>query len=488
MYLCPQPKNLEIKQGKLEFEAGCIPPVKKVKTAGLSHKESYRIIVDESGVTIESSHDKGFYYAELTLKQIMLNYRGCLPYMYVFDEPEYDYRGFMIDPCRHFFTVEEIKKMIDGAAYFKFNKFHFHLSDDQGFRVEINSYPLLTSVASVRPSSDFGRGENDKTEYAHFYTKEELKDIVEYCKERYIDVIPEFDIPGHTTAVLAAYPELSCTGEKIEPKTTAGIFKDILCAGNPETYKMIYSVIDELLEIFPGRYFHIGGDEAPKTRWYNCPKCKEKAEELGLGNMEQLQGYMVNEVAAYLKKKGRKGICWNEAIRGGNVDKDNVTVALWMDRTKSSVEWANGGNPVIAENFTPYYADYPYAMHSLKDVFKFNPRKIRGLSSLGAASVIGVESPVWTEYIKDFSKLSYMCFPRWLAVAETGWNGDEKVPYSQFLKNAEFYCDILKGMGHNPAPKSDWDNLPHNRLTKTAGFFKNSLTKEAVKQFLHIEE
>lgn len=488
MYLCPEPKILELKEGMLTFPVGSTPPVNKRKTPELSQKESYRITINGEGVLIEGADAAGLYYGELTLKQLMLNYRGCLPYLYLYDEPEYLYRGFMIDSCRHFFSVEEIKKMIDAAALFKFNKFHFHLSDDQGFRVEIESFPLLTSVGSVRPSSDFGRGENDKTPYGHYYTKNELKEIVDYCKARFIEVIPEFDFPGHTTAVIAAYPELSCKGEKIEPKTTAGIFPDILCGGNPDTYKLIYSVIDELCEIFTGEYFHIGGDEAPKTRWRECPKCKAKLNELGLHTMEELQGYMVNVFAAYLKEKGKKAICWNEGIRGGNVEYDNVTVALWKDKTDNSVKWANKGNPIIAESFTPYYADYPYGMHSLKSVYNFNPRKLKGLTSLGAASIKGVESPVWTEYVRDFEKMSYMCFPRWMAVAETGWNGNDNKNYGRFLKNAEFYSDILKNMGHNPAPKSVWDVAPHNRLSQTVSFFKNSLTPKAVKQFLHIEE
>jgi hexosaminidase len=260
MYLCPQPTTLKLEKGMLYFPVGEMPEVKKTKPATLFEKESYRIIINENGVLIEGADDAGLYYGELTLRQIMLNYRGCLPYLYLYDEPRYSYRGFMIDPCRHFFTVDEIKRMIDGAAYFKFNKFHFHLSDDQGFRAEIESYPLLTTVGSVRPSSNFGRGENDENPYGGYYTKKELREIVEYCKERHIEVIPEFDIPGHTTSVIAAYPELSCRGEKIEPKTCAGIFDDILCAGNDDTYKLIEAVIDELCEIFTGKYFHIGGD------------------------------------------------------------------------------------------------------------------------------------------------------------------------------------------------------------------------------------
>lgn len=485
MYLCPEPKKLELKGGYYYFTVGEEPEISEKITPMLSHKESYRITIDAKGVHIEGASDVGVYYARLTLKQILMNYRGCLPYLYIYDEPEYSYRGFMIDSCRHFFTAAEIKRMIDGAALFKFNKFHFHLSDDQGFRVEIESYPQLTTVGSVRPSSDFGRGENDKNPYGGYYTKAELKEIVDYCKERYIEVIPEFDIPGHTSAVVASYPELSCKGEKIDPKTTAGIFSDILCGGNPETLKMIKAVTDEMCEIFTGKYFHIGGDEAPKKNWNMCPVCKEKIQELGLKNSEELHGWLVNEVAMHLKKKGKKTICWNEAIRGGNVEHDSVTVAWWMDKTNATLNWANGGNPTIVESFTPYYADYPYGMHSLKSVYLYNPRKIKGLTSLGAASIIGIESPVWTEYIRDFKKLSQMCFPRWIAVADTAWNGNDNKNYAKFLKNVAFYCDILKEYGIVCADEGEWNILPHNRISQMASFFGNVLSKGFIEQLLH---
>ncbi len=488
MYFCPEPKTLELKGGYYYFNVGEAPAVTTKITPMLFQKESYRIVIDSNGVSIEGADEAGVYYAKLTLKQLLMNYRGCLPYLYIYDEPEFSYRGFMIDSCRHFFTVEEVKKMIDGAALFKFNKFHFHLSDDQGFRVEIDSYPELTKVGSVRSSSDFGRGENDKTPYAHYYTKQDLKEIVEYCKERYIEVIPEFDVPGHTTAVIASYPEFSCTGEKIEPKTVAGIFNDILCAGNPDTIKMIYAVIDELCEIFPGKYFHMGGDEAPKKRWNLCPKCQEKIKELNLKNSEELHGWLVNEVALYLKKKGKKTICWNEAIRGGNVERDSVTVAWWMDRTNASLNWANGGNPTIIESFTPYYADYPYGMHSLKSVYLYNPRKIRGLTSLGAASIVGIESPVWTEFIRDFKTLAKMCFPRWIAVADTAWNGNDRKNYAEFLKTVAFFCEILREYGIVSAPESEWNILPHIRLSKTVGFLKNFISKETIRQFFDKDE
>lgn len=485
MFLIPYPKKIEMREGMLTFDAKSnTPPVKAKISKELCEKESYRLTVSASGVTIEGADKAGVYYGRLTLKQILYNYRGCLPYMYISDEPKYGYRGFMIDSCRHFFTVDEIKKMVDGAALFKFNKFHFHLSDDQGFRVEIKSYPLLTTVASKRKASEFGRGENDQNEYAHYYTKAELKEIVDYCTERFIEVIPEFDFPGHTSAVLSAYPELSCKGGEVEVKTTAGIFNDILCAGNPDTYKMIYSVIDELCEIFPGKYFHIGGDEAPKVRWEACEKCAAEKERLGLSNMEQLQGYMTNAAASYLKKKGKKAICWNESLKGKNLDNDNITVALWMDKTDNTVNWANAGGPVIVESFTPYYADYPYGMHPLSAVYNYKPEKIKGLTKVGISSIKGVETPIWTEYVTSFKKMSYMCFPRWLAVADTAWNGTENKEIKTFLQNVEFYCDILKEIGHFPASNKEWNVLPHERLSETLGFFKNSLTKNIIAQFI----
>ncbi len=488
MYLCPEPKKLELKGGYYRFEVGTEPKVKTTITPLLSQKESYRLMIDDKGVCIEAADEAGVYYANITLKQLLMNYRGCLPWLYIYDEPEFYYRGFMIDSCRHFFTVDEIKKMINAASLFKFNKFHFHLSDDQGFRVEIESYPNLTTVGSVRPSSNFGRGENDETPYAHYYTKQELKEIVEYCKERYIEVIPEFDIPGHTTAVIASYPELSCAGEKVEPKTTAGVFTDILCGGNPETLKMIYSVIDEMCDIFPSKYFHIGGDEAPKNRWNVCPKCQAKVKELNLKNTEELHGWLVNEISLHLKKKGKKTICWNEAVRAGNIEHDNVTVAWWLDRTTASLDWANAGNPVIVESFTPYYVDYPYGMHSLKSVYLYNPRKIRGMTPLGASSVVGIESPIWTEYIRDFESLTKMCFPRWLAVADTAWNGNDNKDFAKFLKNTVFFCEILREYGITAASEKEWNILPHSRASQTLSFFKNKLSKDFVKHLLKKDE
>lgn len=483
MFLCPQPKKLELKKGYYRFPVGEEPATTCEITALLGQKESYRIEIDENGVHIQAADEAGLFYGKLTVKQIMLNFRGCLPYLYIYDEPDYSYRGFMIDVCRHFFSIEDLKKMIDAAAYFKFNKFHFHLTDDQGFRIELESYPQITAIGSVRYGSHFGKIHNDEEIYGGYYTKAELKEIVEFCRERHIEVIPEFDVPGHTSAVLAAMPELSCTGEEIKPQTTNGVFQDVLCVGNEETYKIIYSVLDEICEIFPSRYIHIGGDEVPKAHWNNCPKCQAKREELGLKTMEELQGVFSQEIAAYLKKKGRRAICWNEAIRGGNVENDNVTVAWWMDKTDASVKWANSGAPVIIESFSPYYVDYPHGMHSLRDIYVHNPRNIKGMTELGKNSIIGIESPIWTEYVPDFSEMTRKCFPRWLAVAENAWNSYDKKDFAQFLKTVVFFCEILREMGITPAPEEEWNILPHTRLSQTLSFASKSLSKKTIIDF-----
>ena len=483
MFLCPQPKKLELYKGFYKFDAGEMPEITSVITPLLAQKESYRIEINEKGVHIEAADSAGEYYARVTLSQLMKNYRGCLPFLYVYDEPDYSYRGFMIDSCRHFFTVEEIKKMVEGAALFKFNKFHFHLTDDQGFRVQIDSYPQLTAVGSVRYGSHFGKTHNDEEVYGGFYTKAELREIVDFCAERHIEVIPEFDVPGHTSAVVSAMPELSCTGEEIKPQTTSGIFPDVLCVGNEETYKMIYAVLDELCEIFPCKYFHIGGDEVPKAHWNGCTKCQAKREALGLKTMEELQSAFSQEIASYLKKKGKKAICWNEAVRGGNVENDNITVAWWMDKTDASLKWANNGAPTIIESFAPYYVDYPHGMHSLRDIYMYNPKKIKGLTELGKNSIVGIESPIWTEFVKDIDKMQKMCFPRWLAVAENAWNSYEKKDFPQFLKTVEFFCDILKENGITPAPEEDWNILPHTRLEQTLNFAAKNISKKTIIDF-----
>ncbi len=486
MHLLPTPQKMELKSGFYYYAEK--PEIKREIKKSFLTDEGYRLTINENGVLIEGGSEKGVYYGELTLKQLMCNYRGMLPFVYISDEPEFSYRGFMIDSSRHFFTVEEIKKIIDACAFFKLNKFHFHLTDDQGFRFEMKQYPLLTEIGSKRRASEFSKDESVQEEYAHFYTKEELKEIVKYCHERYIEVIPEFDIPGHTTAVLAAYPELSCTGEKIETQTKGGIFPDILCVGNPDTEKLVHAVIDEMCEIFTDKYFHIGGDEAPKARWVKCTACHEKKDELNLRNFQELQGWFMNEVSAYLKTKGKTAVCWNDALKGDNIDSTNTVIAFWYEKNNKSVEWANAGNKLIVECNFPLYVDYPYAVNSLEKIYKFKPKKLKGLTEVGANSIMGIESPAWTEHIKTFDELAAMCFPRWLAVAEVAWSGSNGGAYRQFLSTTQFFCDILKELKVPSAKKEEWLGTPQKKISQLIKYTKRTITPESVADFIRLQK
>jgi hexosaminidase len=282
-----------------------------------------------------------------------------VPCVLIRDEPIYEHRGFMLDSVRHLTPQEDIKKLIDAAAMFKFNILHWHLTDDQGWRIETDSWRRLFEIGSKRPASEFGN-ENDMREYGGYYTKHQLREIVEYCSQRHIEVIPEIDLPGHTRAILASYPELSCTGKNISVGTKQGIYSDILCAGNDKVFELVFDVLREVMEIFPSKRIHIGGDEAPKKRWHECPKCQQRMRELGLNNEEELQGWFVNRIVDFLAVNGREAIAWNESLKSGLI-KNNLIIQDWMDKKGLSQSFANNGGRVIISDFYNYYLDYPYA-------------------------------------------------------------------------------------------------------------------------------
>ena len=284
-------------------------------------KEQYSVMISDGVATASCGDDRGCFYAVETLRQLLsldfaqetVSCENC----YIEDMPKAGYRGLLVDVCRHFFGVDTLKKIIDLMARVKLNKLHLHLSDDQGFRMEIKQYPLLTEVGSVRGGSEVVReGKRFVEEVPHegYFTQEQLRDLVAYAAERKIDIVPEFDIPGHCMAMIAAYPELSCSGKPMEVRKKWGISKDILCAGNDKVYEVVRNVLDEICDVFPSEYIHLGGDEAPKERWCNCKLCKQRMSELKLGSFDALQTYMVEQFRAYLAEKGRKVICWNDGL------------------------------------------------------------------------------------------------------------------------------------------------------------------------------
>lgn len=483
MFLLPKPVFVSETGKTLSLEGKDTDGLITVCTDGGGSPERYTLKITEDGICITAGSEAGVLRAKTTLRQLSFSHKNCLPILEITDFPRFPRRGFMIDSARHMQSVDELKLLIDAASLFKFNVFHWHLSDDQGFRIELERHADITEKASVRKRSEFNKKDMRSKPYGGYYTKKQLKEIVGYCHERCIEVVPELDIPGHTTALLHARPDLCCTRGEIDLKTCGGIFPDILCAGNPDTYAVIKDILDELCEVFTDEYIHLGGDEAPKVRWESCPKCRAAAQSLNLSGMEQLQGHFVNTLAEYLKSKGKKTVVWNESVNGGNLLPDTL-VQLWMDRGGKAVNWANSGNQIILSPFRPYYLDYPYGMYSLKQVYSYEPLQLKGLSEAGKESVKGIEAPVWTEHISDFERMTYMCFPRLMAVAESAWTPPKNKSYPDFEKRAEFFCGILGEKGVRPALKSDWNPLSLKRISQTAGFFNNALTPAMIRGFL----
>ena len=358
MYRCnivPRPNQIQPREGffTIPREGRIEDFVTRMIDTRLSGAESYRLHVRPEGITISAGTPRGLFYAMQSVRQLIATSVGRIPCMCICDEPAYPYRAFMIDCARHFFTVADLKKMIDAAALFKMNVFHWHLTDDQGWRAEVKKHPELTEIGSMRRSSDFG-GIHVAGPYGGAYTQEQMKEIVAYCAERYIEVVPEFDMPGHTSALLAAHPALSCTGGPFQVQTKQGIFKDILCAGKEETFRLIFDVLEEMLAVFPSRYIHSGGDEAPKARLKACPDCQARMREEGLSSLQALQGYFMNRIISWLGDRGRAAVVWNESLRGGNLAPSAV-VQMWMDKNGECARWANGGGKLIVSDFYHYY-------------------------------------------------------------------------------------------------------------------------------------
>lgn len=446
----------------------------------VTHPEGYKIRVYNGTVTVAANTRQGEFYAKQTLRQIMSS-ASVVPEFCICDEPAFAYRGFMIDCARHFFPMDAIKKMIDAAAMFKLNTFHWHLTDDQGWRIEIAQYPNLTKTGATRPFSHFGR-DLDSNTHTGFYTKAEIREIVSYCAERCIEVIPEIDMPGHTCAAIAAYPTLSCRGETITVKTHGGIFHDILCAGKEETFQFLFRVLDEVMELFPSHKIHIGGDEAPKTRWNACPDCQARMQAEHITDAEGLQGYFTNRIADYLEAHGFTPIVWNEALKSGNL-KNNVLVQLWMDKGGYCVRRANRGGKVIISDFYHYYADYPYGMTPTDKTYLYNPLP-EGLSFAGERNILGVEAPIWTEHVADFQRMGYMCYPRFAAVAETGWTKPLHKNYADFERRFACVKPLLEETGVIPAPFTDWVPGKTAGLLDMLRFWRGSTNANVRKQAL----
>jgi len=406
--------------------------------------EQYHILVDESNIHLAARTNRGAFYGLQTLKQL-IKQKGSHYYIdsvFIDDRPRFSYRGFMLDVARHFFPKEDIFRLIDIISFHKLNVLHLHLTDDQGWRIESEKYPHLTEIGSIR-NTTYSR-KNKKINFPHYgyYTKNDLKDIVSYAKERHIEVIPEIDMPGHMNALIAAYPDTSCLKSKISVRENFGISDITLCPGNNEVYKMLTDIILETFDIFESPYFHIGGDEVPKKHWKKCPLCQHKIKENNLKNEKELATFFTNYFCELLIAHNKIPIIWNDGI-SSKLSARAVLQHWKMFTRKKSTKEINRGRKAIISDFAYFYLDYPYGMTPLKKTYQFEPIP-KGVHNKD--NILGIEAPLWTEWVRDRDKMDFQIFPRLTAIAETAWTESQNKSYEDFVNRLEPFYQYYRKM------------------------------------------
>jgi hexosaminidase len=413
--------------------------------------EAYYIVVTGDAITIYAGDDAGLFYAFQTLMQLIWPsqkvVRGeiAIPCVEISDSPRFRWRGMHLDVSRHFFPKEFIFKMLDAMAMHKLNTFHWHLTDDQGWRIEIKKYPELTAVGGWRDETLIGHGSEtpwvyDGTRYGGYYTQDDVREVVEYAGRLHINVLPEIEMPGHAVAALRSYPGLSCTGGPVPQFNRWGVSEDVFCAGKEETFELLTGVLEEVAELFPYEYIHIGGDECPKVRWKECPLCQKRIAENNLKDEHELQSYFVKRIESYLATKGKKIIGWDEILDGGIAD--NAAVMSWRGH-EGGIRAANMGHDVVMTPHSFVYLDYyqseynePLAIGGMLDMEKVYSIDIipPEITEDKRKHIIGAQSNVWTEYMADGKHVEYMVFPRLGALAEALWTPRGRLDYDDFVR------------------------------------------------------
>jgi len=453
----PVPSQVELREGFYSFEDQ--PSVKvSYKAKGLASPEAYILDITPKGVTIKTLSEAGEFYARQTLRQMTADgevkeIRCCR----IADAPRFPYRGLHFDVSRHFRSVDFLKKQMGAMAFFKMNRMHIHLTDAAGWRLQIDAYPRLTGFAAWRPQRTWKEWWNGDRHYAEegsagayggYYTKDDIRELLAYAAERHIEIIPEIEMPSHSEEVLAAYPELGCSGEP---------YKDSdFCVGSEEVFTFLQTVLDEVMELFPSEYIHIGGDEAGKAHWKTCPKCQQRMKDEGLKDVDELQSYMIRRIGEYVSSKGRRIVGWDEILDGGLAP--GATVMSWRG-TEGGIEAMSMGHDVI---MSP--GRYCYLDHTQDAPFR-EPESIGGYLPLDSVYVyepieasmpedrrhhlLGVQANLWTEYITEDAHAEYMYWPRAFAIAETAWSQPENKDLQDFRRRALNALEVLKNQGYN---------------------------------------
>ena len=437
----------------------------------IKNNEGYLLTITPKKIIIKAKSAPGLFYAVQTIRQLMptdvekplvvKGFRLAVPACEIKDAPRFTYRGMHLDVCRHFFPPEDVKRYIDMIALNKMNTFHWHLTDDQGWRIEIKKYPGLTQVGAFRKETLVGHGGKqpfvyDGKPYGGFYTQDEIRDIVAYARSKFVTIIPEIEMPGHALAALAAYPGLSCTGGPFDVYTRWGVVDDVYCAGKDETFNFLEDVLTEVTGLFPGKYIHIGGDECPKTRWEKCPLCQKRIKVEGLKDEQELQSYFIQRIEKFLNSKGRKIIGWDEILEGGLAPEATVMSWRGTDGGIAAAQQKHNvimtpGQYVYLDHYQCEPADQPLAIGGylpLEQVYSFNPLPSE-LTPDEQKYILGIQGNVWTEYIGTRDYLDYMTYPRMFAIAETGWTPDRLKDFDDFLARFEILKKRYDVMGIN---------------------------------------
>jgi hexosaminidase len=431
--------------------------------------EGYKLDISPDAIQISASTAAGAFYAVQTLRQLIQPDNSVsgtaatgwtVPCLSIEDQPRFRWRGLMLDVSRHLFTVDEVKRFLDLMALYKFNTFHWHLTDDQGWRIQIHEYPKLTEIGAWRTDENGNR-------YGGFYTQDQIRDVVAYAASLHITVVPEIEMPGHCQAALAAYPQLSCTGGPFEVGTKWGIYKDVYCSGKEQTFDFLQNVLTEVIPLFPGSTIHIGGDEVPKDRWQHCPDCQARIKTEHLKDESELQNYFIKRINAMVSRQGKRIIGWDE-IFGGGLPPD-AAVMNWH-RTTGAIAAAQAGHDVVLSPTSNCYFDYRQLKTGdqpqgstgflpLEKVYNFDPLPAN-LSPKDARHILGAQGNLWTEHIPDSKTLDWMTFPRAAALAEVVWSSQGGRTFDDFQQRLVRQRKQLDALGVNyyQAPRASAPN------------------------------
>lgn len=423
--------------------------------------EGYALRVSRNGATLTASTGAGFFHGVQTIRQLLPAVLECpapvpssgwhpmnweVPCVAVEDAPRFGWRGFMIDSGRHFLPVQVVKNMIEAVALYKMNRLHWHLTEDQGWRLAINRYPRLASVAAWR----------GPTKYGGFYSREDVREVVAFAAARGVEIVPEIELPGHSQAALAAYPNLGCTGGPYKVGTQWGIYKDVYCAGNEQVFRFLEGVLTEVCTIFPGKFIHLGADECPKDRWSKCPKCQARIRKEGLRDEHELQSWFVHRIIRFLEKKGKRSICWDEILEGG--PPPGVIVQAWRAGAKAVSKAVEAGHEVIHSPYSHVYINESQRALTLEHVYSWDPTQEGERGALSAANLsrpellLGGEGCLWGEWCPPH-RVGWQAFPRMLAVAETLWSPWHGRDFQDFHGRATAQAARLSYLGLTPGPE-----------------------------------